>query len=215
MLARLSRRSASTWGSEFATNVLRGHAYLERSFDADHRLEGERDGDRRPSVNAGHLSVPSLRCSPPRSRSPRRRRTPLASPWRKATARFPVDTQEVDATLDASTCDVSERLLPDPDFGDALFVGSFWTKDNRVEVDLVGGREPTRAQTIDFVGSIKWNERTPFDRAELAALNVARARVAGATPSTRLVGVSRSGFSTPGIDLELDPSRLLDAWDLA
>lgn len=106
-----------------------------------------------------------------------------------------------------------ERLLPDPDFGDALFVGSFWTKDNRVEVDLVGGREPDRATTVDFIGSIKWKERALFDRDDLAVLNAARARVPGADPTTPLVGVSRSGFGTPGLDVEIDPAMLLRAWD--
>jgi len=31
--------------------------------------------------------------------------------------------------------------------------------EGRLEVDLVGGREPDRSETIDFVGSVKWRER--------------------------------------------------------
>lgn len=106
-----------------------------------------------------------------------------------------------------------ERMLPDPQLGDARFVGAFWTKDNRVEVDLVGGREPGRAKTVDFVGSIKWRDRGQFGRDDLAGLHQARARVPGAGPGTRLVGVSRAGFSVPGLDAAFDPQALVAAWD--
>lgn len=105
-----------------------------------------------------------------------------------------------------------ERRLPDPDLGDARFVGSYWTRDGRIEVDLVGGREPDRSATIDFVGSIKWRERRPFDRRDLAALVAARSQVPGTGESTRLVGVSRSGFATNELDAELGPEELIASW---
>lgn len=105
-----------------------------------------------------------------------------------------------------------ERRLPDPDFGEALFVGGYWTRDGRVEVDLVGGRELDRGGTIDFVGSVKWRERQPFDRRDLAALIAARPQVPGAGEATRLVGVSRSGFATHELDVELGPEELIAAW---
>ncbi|MEX2449032.1 MAG: DUF234 domain-containing protein [Solirubrobacterales bacterium] len=104
-----------------------------------------------------------------------------------------------------------ERRLPDPRFGEALFVGGYWTRDGRVEVDLVGGRERSRSDAIDFVGSIKWRESRPFDRQDLAALVASRARVPGATEDARLVGVSRSGFTTSELDVELGPDDLLAA----
>ena len=105
-----------------------------------------------------------------------------------------------------------ERRLPDPAFGEARFVGAYWTRDGRVEVDLVGGKEPDRSPTIDFVGSIKWRERRQFDRRDLAALVAARSQVPGAGESTRLVGVSRSGFATHDLDIELGPEELIAAW---
>lgn len=105
-----------------------------------------------------------------------------------------------------------ERLLPDARFGDARFVGGFWTKDNRTEVDLVGGRDPARARTVDFVGSIKWRDREPFGADDRAALLDARGRVPGATPTTRLVGVSRTGFAGPGLDVAIGPEDLVAAW---
>lgn len=106
-----------------------------------------------------------------------------------------------------------ERMLPHPRLGDASFVGAFWTKDGRVEVDLVGGRNPDRAKTVDFIGSIKWRERDPFGRDDLAALHQARPRVPGAEASTRLVGVSRAGYSVTGLDAAFDPEDLVAAWD--
>lgn len=102
-----------------------------------------------------------------------------------------------------------ERRLPDPGFGDARFVGGYWTRDGRLEVDLVGGREPDRSETIDFVGSVKWRERRPFDRRDLAALVAARSQVPGADEGTRLVGVSRSGFATSELNVELGPEELI------
>ena len=49
-----------------------------------------------------------------------------------------------------------ERILPDPRLGAARFVGGYWTRDHRVEVDLVGGADRDRADPVEFVGSIKW-----------------------------------------------------------
>lgn len=102
-----------------------------------------------------------------------------------------------------------ERWLPDPRFGEALFVGGYWTRDGRVEVDLVGGREPDRSEVVDFVGSVKWREGRPFDRSDLAALVAARADVPGASEGSLLVGVSRSGFDTGELDVELGPEDLI------
>jgi hypothetical protein len=102
-----------------------------------------------------------------------------------------------------------ERRLPDPRFGDALFAGGYWTRDGRVEVDLIGGREQIRSDAIDFVGSIKWRESQPFDRRDLAALAAARVQVPGADEETRLIGVSRTGFATSELDVELGPADLI------
>ncbi len=105
-----------------------------------------------------------------------------------------------------------ERMLPRTELGDAAFVGSFWTRDNRVEVDLVGGRDSDRAHVVDFVGSIKWRERGSFTRADLTDLANLRTSVPGTDSGTRLVGVSRSGFSTTGLDLAIDAEMLVSAW---
>lgn len=104
-----------------------------------------------------------------------------------------------------------ERLLPDERLGDARFVGSYWTRTNDVEVDLVGGREANAPTSISFVGSLKWRERSQFDRHDLAALASARSRVPGAD-SCRMIGISRSGFATADLDAALTPDDLIDAW---
>jgi uncharacterized protein len=105
-----------------------------------------------------------------------------------------------------------QGLLPDPRFGDAEFVGSFWNRDGSVEVDLVGGRDHATSDQIDFVGSIKWRDRGQFDRGDLSRLIQHRAFVPGATDATLLVGISRSGFAVSGLDVELTPEDLLAAF---
>jgi AAA+ ATPase superfamily predicted ATPase len=106
-----------------------------------------------------------------------------------------------------------ERMLPDPRLAGAQFVGGYWNRDNSVEVDLVGGREPAGSATIDFVGSIKWRARGSFDRRDFARLAGAHAAIPGAGEQTLLVGVSRNGFAASGLDVALTPDDLLAAFD--
>lgn len=105
-----------------------------------------------------------------------------------------------------------ERMLPDERFAKAEFVGGYWNRDNSVEVDLVGGREPTGSAAIDFVGSIKWRARGSFDRRDFARLAAARALVPGAGEDTLLVGVSRNAFAAGELDVALTPADLLTAF---
>jgi uncharacterized protein len=107
--------------------------------------------------------------------------------------------------------DAIQTLLPDPRFGDAEFLGSFWNRDNSVEVDLVGGRGQAGSEQIDFVGSIKWRERHPLDRHDLSELIRHRALIPGASDNTLLVGVSRGGFAVEGLDIRLTPEDIIAA----
>lgn len=105
----------------------------------------------------------------------------------------------------------SMRRLP----GDQLpagttVIGGYWTRTNDPEVDIVGAdREPV-AKTVTMVGSVKWQERRPFDDHDLARLVLHRSQVPGADETTPLVAVSRSGASTAGL-LVLGPEDLLTA----
>lgn len=108
-----------------------------------------------------------------------------------------------------------DRLLLEPAVaaavGGASFVGSYWTRDNAVEVDLVGGDglHPTQ---IAFVGSVKWHEREQFTAAERRALVEHRAAVPGAADA-RLVIASRTGVrSDVTADLILGPDEIVRAW---
>jgi AAA+ ATPase superfamily predicted ATPase len=106
-----------------------------------------------------------------------------------------------------------EQLLPNERFGDARYAGAYWTRDNRIEVDLVGGRAASAPPAIDFVGSIKWRDNTPFDRADAAALATARSDVPGANAATRLIGVTRRSFrGADALDVKLSARELLSAW---
>jgi hypothetical protein len=102
----------------------------------------------------------------------------------------------------------------DPRFGGARIVGGFWTRDNQVEVDLVGAdRESPPVKSVDFVGSIKWRVARPLDGHDVADLERATSRIVGATPGTTVVGVSRTGFA--GISrriVEVSPEEILEAF---
>jgi hypothetical protein len=106
------------------------------------------------------------------------------------------------------------RILPDGRFGDAQYVGGYWTRKGDVEVDLVGAEEKVRPRRVAFVGSIKWRERTPFDGRDLGRIAAQREEVPGTDGDTVLVGVSREGFDQQGrgLDVALVPEDLLEAW---
>lgn len=105
-----------------------------------------------------------------------------------------------------------ERLLPDERFGEARYVGGYWTRTNDVEVDLVGAGKEARPERVDFVGSIKWREQALFDRKDFRYLVAQRPRVPGADDSALTVGVSRTGFDIADLDVKLGPEELLGAW---
>jgi len=108
--------------------------------------------------------------------------------------------------------DAIERLLPDERFGAARYVGGYWTRTNDVEVDLVGAEPKAKPKRIEFVGSIKWRERAPFDGRDLARLVSQSQKIPGVDAATLTVGVSRSGFEAEDLDVKLGPEELLGAW---
>ncbi|MEV4166567.1 ATP-binding protein [Nonomuraea dietziae] len=100
------------------------------------------------------------------------------------------------------------RLLPDDRFPDVMEVGSYWTRSNDVEIDLVGADRAPVAKRLSFIGSIKWLESRPFDNHDLAAL----ARVQGAEVLP-MVAVSRSGVTAGGLTAHYGPDDLIGAWE--
>lgn len=103
--------------------------------------------------------------------------------------------------------DAIVRLLPDPRFGPAQRVGSWWNRAHDTEVDLVGVPDP--ADRVAFVGAVKWRERAEFDDADARDLTAAAPAVAGVDAATLHVGVSRAGFATTRLDLRLGPDDLV------
>lgn len=93
----------------------------------------------------------------------------------------------------------------------AEVVGSYWTRGEDLQIDLVGAdREPV-AKQIHFVGSIKWRDNRPFSQADLAGLYRQRSALPGASETTPLIAVSREGTPLEGVHL-LSAEHLLDAW---
>ena len=84
----------------------------------------------------------------------------------------------------------------DARFSGARVVGGYWTKDNQVEIDLVGADrdEPGDKLRLAFIGTIKWRSRKPLDGSDIADLEKATSRMTGAGLATPVVAVSRCGF---------------------
>ncbi|MDT8437044.1 MAG: ATP-binding protein [Gemmatimonadota bacterium] len=107
-----------------------------------------------------------------------------------------------------------ERLLPDERFGAARYVGSWWTRDGSVQVDLTGTARPERSPQVEFAGSIKWRARRKFGPSDVKDLDALAVQVPGWAPSSRRIGVSRTGFTaTADLDVRLTPDDLLEAWE--
>ncbi len=103
------------------------------------------------------------------------------------------------------------RLGPGlPALGGADEVGSWWTRDNAHEFDVVARTARTRRVTA--VGTVKWRERKLITAGELSHLAQARAVVPEAAEA-RLVTVCPAGLQT-GVasDLHLGAGELLAAW---
>ncbi|HEX5543334.1 MAG TPA: ATP-binding protein [Micromonospora sp.] len=102
------------------------------------------------------------------------------------------------------------RLLPDDKLPVAAAIGGYWTRSNDVEIDIVGADRAPVAKQLLFFGSIKWLEKSPFDRHDLAALNWHRAAVTD--QPVPLIALSRSGVECEGLDAAYGPADLLAAW---
>jgi hypothetical protein len=112
----------------------------------------------------------------------------------------------IEPVIRESMCRISSQLPGSP-----KVIGSYWTRTNDPQVDLIGAdREPV-AQRIAFVGSVKWRESQPFDERDLAELISHRSQVPGADDETPLLAVSRSGTRVSSLTV-LGPQELLDAW---
>jgi uncharacterized protein len=90
-------------------------------------------------------------------------------------------------------------------------VGSYWTRTNDPEIDIVGADREPIAKKITLVGSVKWLENKPFDGHDLTRLIIHRRQLPGANDTTPLLAVSRSGTTTTGVTA-LGPDELLAAW---
>ncbi len=97
----------------------------------------------------------------------------------------------------------------------ARAVGGFWTRDNAIEIDLVGADRPEPpANAIAFIGTIKWRETGRVAGSDVAALTRASAAVAGVDASTRLVAVSRTSFdrTIAAPVRKVEPDEILEAF---
>lgn len=113
-------------------------------------------------------------------------------------------------TVEPLIRDALARRLPDADLPAAPAIGGYWTRTNDVEIDIVGADRAPTANTLLFVGSIKWLDRAPFDSHDLADLLRHRAAITEAPVST--VAVSRNGFTGDRPHAMYGPADLIEAW---
>jgi len=105
-----------------------------------------------------------------------------------------------------------ERLAAaDPRLGGAAHVGGYWTRTNDPEIDLVGVDRFPKARRTCFIGSIKWKDRTPFNKADLDALLALKGRMPLAHGAPTVV-VSRAGVTARNVATAFGPAELLSAW---
>lgn len=102
------------------------------------------------------------------------------------------------------------RLLPEARFGEARYVGGYWTRTNVPEVDLVGAASE-KPERVAFVGSIKWREDAPFGDADLRHLVSVAAQVPGTDTDTLHVAVARKAVKAD-VDVALTAADLIAAW---
>ncbi|WP_152364715.1 ATP-binding protein [Microlunatus speluncae] len=111
--------------------------------------------------------------------------------------------------------DALERLdLPSTRRKDTVpgVIGSYWTRTNDPEIDLVVADRSPVAKEILAVGSIKWLENAPFDSHDLGRLQLHRGQLPGASATTPLIAVARSGCAADGVPW-IGPDELLTAYD--
>ena len=102
------------------------------------------------------------------------------------------------------------RLLPAQGLPAAPVVGSFWTRSNDVQIDIVGADRGPVARRLHFLGSIKWRERSPFDEHDLMDLHRHRDRVTD--QPVPLIAISRAGVRASGLAATFGPAELIAAW---
>jgi hypothetical protein len=88
-------------------------------------------------------------------------------------------------------------------------VGGYWTRNNQIEIDIVGADRGPIAKQLLFVGSIKWLS-SAFDEHDKAEL--LRHWAALTDQPLPLVAVSRSGVQCREIDAAYGPDDLIRAW---
>lgn len=104
------------------------------------------------------------------------------------------------------------RLSPVDGLPEAPVVGGFWTRTNVPEIDVIGADRVPVADSLAYVGTIKWREDAPLDEGDVRRLVADLPRLPGATPTTPIVAISRSGNTATTAVTKLGPANLLAAW---
>ncbi|MCL2482924.1 MAG: hypothetical protein FWF43_05835 [Propionibacteriaceae bacterium] len=83
----------------------------------------------------------------------------------------------------------------------------WWTRDGQVEVDVVASSR----ETTEFLGTIKWREKTGINERDIAALEQVRTRVPRSADA-KLAAISPEGTAPATADVAFSATDLLTAW---
>lgn len=108
--------------------------------------------------------------------------------------------------------DALQRLLPDDRWPAVSSVGGWWPRNNVPEIDLVGADQPHSADTVSFVGTVKWRRKGPVTGSEVTALARSATVVPGVDVGTALVAVCPTGGDADGLAQVWSAEYLLRAW---
>ena len=115
-----------------------------------------------------------------------------SAPRGSTTRSYPPMSMHARSSIEPLTREALARLsmAGDATLRGARAVRAFWTRDNKVEVDLVGAdREPPPPAPVAFVGTIKWRDRAPLTGSDIAALIRSAAGISRVDAATVLVAV--------------------------
>lgn len=90
-------------------------------------------------------------------------------------------------------------------------VGSYWTRNYRTEVDIVGGDRSPVADSIHLLGSIKWRETSEWRAHDTADLHQAASEVPGASDA-KLMAVTPDPVTLPEGIIGFTATDVVEAW---
>jgi uncharacterized protein len=115
-------------------------------------------------------------------------------------------------TIEPVVREALTRLSPLPGLPPAEAIGSYWTRANVPEIDIIGADRGPVTRRLAYAGTIKWLDGAPLDQADLNRLAADLTRVPGAEAGLLLIAFSRNGETAANAAATIGPDELIAAW---